>query len=136
MAGETILVVEDEPLVGAELQELLMDLGYSIPEVVDDGSRALEAFREYRPDLILMDIRIKGSIDGVETAAQIRQTSGVPIIFVTAYSDPAIVARVAGVRPDGLLFKPFQEHDLEVAIAGILERRKGQAAESPVPHEP
>jgi len=128
--------VEDEPLVGAELQELLIELGYSTPEVVDDGCQALEAFREFQPDLILMDIRIKGAFDGVETAARIRQTSDVPIIFVTAYSDPAIVARIAAVRPDGLILKPFRERDLEVNIARIIEGRKGQAAESPPPDDP
>jgi CheY-like chemotaxis protein len=132
MAGETILVVEDEPLVGVELQEFLMGLGYSIPGVVDDGSQALEAFRKYRPDLILMDVRIKGSMDGVETATRIRQTSDVPIIFVTAYSDPTILARIADVHPEGLHFKPIREPDLEVNIARIIRNRNGRAAEPPV----
>ena len=132
MAGETILVVEDEPLVGVELQEFLTDLGYSIPGVVDEGTQALDAFRRYQPDLILMDVRIKGSMDGVETAARIRQTSDVPIIFVTAYSDPAILARIADIHPEGLHFKPIREPDLEVNIARIIEKRKGQAAEPPV----
>ena len=127
MAGETILIVEDETLVGMELQELLIGLGYSIPEVVDEGSRALEAVDECRPDLILMDIRIKGSIDGVDTAAQIRKTSDVPIIFVTAYSDPATVARIAGVRSDGLLLKPYQEPALEANIATALEKKRRAA---------
>ena len=131
MAGETILVVEDELLVGVELQELLTDVGYSIPEVVDNGSRALEFVRERHPDLILMDIRIRGSIDGVETAAQIRKTSDVPIIFVTANSDPTYVARINGIRSDGMLFKPFQDSDLKASVAMVFEKRKRPAAESP-----
>lgn len=130
MAGETILVVEDEPLVGVELQEWLTDLGYSIPEVVEDGAQVAQAALKHQPDLILMDVRIRGSIDGVEAASQVRQNSDVPIIFLTAYSDPSTVARIAGVSPDGYLLKPFREKELEANVAMALQKRRNQGNES------
>jgi len=124
MAGETILVVEDEPLVGIELQEWLIDLGYTVPEVVADGSKVIGVTKEIRPDLILMDIRINGAIDGIQAAGEVRRTSDIPIIFLTAYSDPDTVARVIQVRSNGMMLKPFRERELEINVALALEKAK------------
>lgn len=129
MNQKTVLVVEDEALVGLEIREQLTYLGYTVPEVVSSGDRVLEAFNACNPDLILMDIRIKGQLDGIQAAAQIRQTSDVPILFLTSYSDTATVGRAADVLPDGYLLKPFSERELianvELVLLKAQSRLKG-----------
>jgi CheY-like chemotaxis protein len=124
MKAPTILVVEDEALVGMELEEGLTHLGYQVPEVVTKGDEVLAAVERVRPDLILMDIRISGAIDGVEAAAGVRRISDVPLVFLTAYNDPQTLARAAEVRPDGFLIKPFGDRELAAVVASLLARRQ------------
>jgi len=124
MNGPTILVVEDEPLVGMEIQDDLIQLGYQVPEVVTNGDDVQRAMHRHRPDLILMDIRIHGSIDGIQAAAQLRQSSDVPVLFLTAYSDSATLQRAAAVLPDGYLLKPFGERELAASIELALHKVK------------
>lgn len=126
MAGETILVVEDEPLVGVELQEQLTFLGYRVPEVLTEGAEVRGAAARLKPDLVLMDIRLKGQVDGIDAADDLRRTSDVPIMFLTAYSDPRTVSRAATILPDGFLLKPFRERELEVNVAMVLQKSKSR----------
>ena len=116
----TILVVEDEALVGMELEEGLTNLGYWVPEVVTKGDEVASAFDRLAPDLILMDIRIGGSIDGIEAALRVRQHSKVPLVFLTAYNDARTLARATEVRPDGFLIKPFSDRELAELVAKLL----------------
>lgn len=122
MKGATILVVEDEALVGMELEEGLASLGYLVPEVVNRGDEVIAALGRVVPDLVLMDIRIGGAIDGIEAAARIRKVSKVPVVFLTAYNDPQTLARAELVHPDGFLIKPFSETELADVVAELLRR--------------
>ena len=124
MSGTTILVVEDEPLVGMEIQDDLIQLGYLVPEVVTNGDDVQRAMNRYHPDLVLMDIRIRGSLDGIQAAAQLRQSSDVPVLFLTAHSDSATLKRAAAVLPDGYLLKPFGERELATSVELALHKAR------------
>jgi len=117
---KTILVVEDEALVGMELEEGLTALGYAVPEVVTRGDEVFAAMERVRPDLILMDIRIGGSLDGIQAAVRLRQDSPIPLIFLTAYNDPQTMARASQANPQGFLIKPFGEKELAFEIEKAL----------------
>jgi diguanylate cyclase (GGDEF)-like protein/PAS domain S-box-containing protein len=111
-----ILVVEDEAIVTMYLETQLEDMGYRVCATVDNARDAITSVKEHRPDLILMDIVIKGAIDGIEAANIIHRTQPIPIIFLTAYSDEKTVGRAAKTGPYGYLTKPFQSHELRAAI--------------------
>jgi CheY-like chemotaxis protein len=113
-------VVEDEAVVGMELEEGLTQLGYSVPEVVTRGDQVLAAFERVKPDLVLMDIRIAGGIDGIEAATRIRRVSEVPLVFLTAYNDEATLNRAREARPNGFLAKPFGDKELADVVASLL----------------
>ncbi len=121
---KTILVVEDEALVGMELEEGLTYLGYLVPEVVTRGDEVLGAVERVKPDLVLMDIRISGSLDGIQAAVQVRRNYNIPVIFLTAYNDAQTMARAAEARPFSFLIKPFAESQLASHIEAALKRRE------------
>ena len=107
MTGETILVVEDEGLIALHLSEMLEKAGYRVisPALLRrDGIRALET--SPKPDLVLMDIGLAGSLDGIETSRQIRQRHNIPIIFLTAYSNETKIAEAKSISPYGYISKP------------------------------
>ena len=120
MASARILIVEDENIVTMELKARLPALGYSIAAVASSGEEAIARVVETRPDLALMDIRLKGSIDGVEAAERIRTLYDVPVVFLTAYSDDATLQRVKTTEPFGYLIKPFEERELHSTIEMAL----------------
>ncbi len=124
MAKETILVVEDETLVGLELKEDLERLGYFVPEVIERGEAVVQAVARHRPDLVLMDIRLRGSLDGIEAAYQAKAEFDLPIIYLTAYSDPDTLRRAALTGPDAFLLKPFDERELAANVELALSRAK------------
>ena len=113
---ERVLVVEDEIIVAEELREDLERFGYDVPAVLSSGDEVVEAVARLRPDLLLMDIRIEGSVDGIEAAFQARAEFGVPVVYLTAYSDPDTLARAAATRPAAYLLKPFNERELAANI--------------------
>ena len=128
MTSARILIVEDENIVTMELKARLQALGHSIAAVASSGEEAIARAAETRPDLALMDIRLKGSIDGVEAAEQIRTLFDVPVVFLTAYSDDATLERVKATEPFGYLVKPFEERELHSTIdmalyKHVIERR-------------
>jgi len=129
MAGKSILVVEDEPLVGMELQEGLNRLGYHVPQVVTNGDEVQTAMNRFHPDLILMDIHLQGSLDGIQATAKLRETSDVPVLFLTAYSDSATLGRAAEILPDGYLLKPFEERELAANIEMLLLKSQSRMKE-------
>jgi len=120
--GSTILVVEDESLVGLEIKEDLERLGYEVPEVIESGEEVESAVERYKPDLMLMDIHLCGDMDGIEAALKVKSMSSLPVIFITAYSDDAILKRAAQVAPDGFLLKPFEESELAANVRLALAR--------------
>jgi PAS domain S-box-containing protein len=116
MQQRKVLIVEDEQIVATELREILSSLGYSVVGIASSGPDALARADESRPDLILMDIRIKGEMDGIETAVRIMARWDVPVVFVTAHADQETLRRAKATGPMGYLLKPFSERELQVAI--------------------
>jgi len=118
----TLLVVEDESVVAMDLQYQLRDMGYRICACVDNGREAIEHARAERPDLILMDIVLRGELDGVAAASIIGAELQIPVLFLTAYSDDQTVARAAAAMPYGYLTKPFQARELRAGIEVALRK--------------
>ena len=116
MDNKNILVVEDESVVAMHIEESLEKLGYAVAAVVASGEEAVKKAEETRPDLILMDIVLKGEIDGIEAAGQIREKFNIPVIYLTAYADDAILQRAKITEPLGYIVKPFNERELKSAI--------------------
>lgn len=115
-----LLVVEDEGLVALDLKDRLEELGYSVPAIVDNMDDALAAASKDKVDLALMDIRIKGEHDGVETAERLGREFDIPTIFVTAYSDVATLERAKLAEPFGYIVKPFVHVDFRAQIETVL----------------
>jgi serine phosphatase RsbU (regulator of sigma subunit)/CheY-like chemotaxis protein len=120
MAAPKILVVEDEGIVGMELVDALGIMGYEVPPVVPSGDEALAAVAATRPDLILMDIRLSGALDGIETARRIRERFHIPVIYLTAHSDEATIQRAKLSESFGYLLKPFEARALRASIETAL----------------
>lgn len=121
-----LLVVEDEILVARDLQDRLREMGYDVPEVAATGAEALAMVEEFRPDLVLMDIRLRGDLDGVETAERLRGRFAVPVVYLTAYADQVTVERAKVTEPFGYVLKPFQERELESTIAIALYKHQAE----------
>jgi CheY-like chemotaxis protein len=115
-----IMVVEDETLVAMALQSYLESVGYSVPLVATTGIEALEGFKRLEPDLVLMDIHLKGTMSGIEAAGRIKDSYRVPVIYLTAYSDAATLEFAKGTEPYGYVMKPFDERSLEATIEMAL----------------
>ncbi|HOX47546.1 MAG TPA: ATP-binding protein [Spirochaetales bacterium] len=112
-----ILIVEDENIVALDMRMRLEALGYGVRAVVDSGPAALEAMTGPEPpDLVLMDIKLKGAADGIETARAARELVDLPIIFVTAFTDEKTLERAKLASPYGYIVKPFHERELRIAI--------------------
>jgi len=118
----TALVVEDETLIAEELAERLRRLGFSVAATVDSADEAIRIAVQERPDLVLMDIRLKGERDGVHAAAEIRRLVNAPVIYLTAYSDQITLDRVKDTHPYGYVLKPFHERELQVTIELAMHR--------------
>ncbi|MEE2732991.1 MAG: EAL domain-containing protein [Pseudomonadota bacterium] len=122
MQEQKVLIVEDENIVAMDLSRRLAKLGYTVVGMASSGNRALELVETRSPDIILMDIHIRGTADGIEVADQISAQHQIPVIFLTAYSEDTTLARAKQTRPYGYLLKPFSERELHVAIQIALER--------------
>jgi PAS domain S-box-containing protein len=128
MEKARIQIVEDEAIIAMEIESQLQGLGYEVTSIVDTGEKTIEKADEDKPDLILMDIRIKGEMDGVDTAEVIRNRFGIPVIFSTAYLDQERIERAKITIPFGYVLKPIQERDLKVTIEMALYVSKVDAA--------
>lgn len=122
MAETEILIVEDERIVALDLQYQLRRLGYTVSDVASSGEQALRIAEEAQPDVVLMDIRLGGALDGVEAAEELRTFFEVPVVFLTAYADDRTLERAKATEPFGYLLKPFEERELQVAIEIALYR--------------
>ena len=111
-----ILIVENEFIVAEDLKLTLTNLGYDVIAIIDSGEQAIEMAKSKSPDLILMDIKLAGKIDGITTAERIRARQDIPIIYVTAYADQTLLQRVKKTTPFGYIIKPFNERELNVII--------------------
>lgn len=122
MTGASILVVEDHPLTAMHESALLRDLGYAVTGIVFTGEDAISRAGEDGPDVVLMDIRLIGDIDGIQAAREIRNRYGTPVVFVTAgvvREQPGSALPPVGY---GLVIKPFTRADLATAIESVLPR--------------
>jgi signal transduction histidine kinase len=128
MTAPRILIVEDERIIALNMRHQLTKLGYDVPNAVSTGDHALRRIEEAVPDLVLMDINLKGELDGIATATAIRQTSVIPIIYITAYSADETLARAAATNPHGYLLKPFSERELHAMIQVTLARCRTERA--------
>lgn len=128
--SNTVLIVEDEGIVAMEVREYVERLGYAVAGVADSGESALEIAHEQKPDLVIMDIRLKGKMDGIEAAAKMQQVRTVPVIYLTAYSGDDMLERAKVTEPYGYLLKPVEESALRSAIriAMYKHRRDSEAS--------
>ena len=124
MVGEQILVVEDEIIVARNIQNLLENLGFNVPAVVSSGEEAVKKTAEIHPDLVLMDIKLDGDIDGIEAANQIHHSLHAPIVYLTAYADDEILRRAKITEPYGYIIKPLEERELQSNIEIALYKHK------------
>jgi len=120
MAKERILIVEDEKIIALDLKRRLLDFGYEVIGVIPTGEKAIEVAEKEAPDLILMDIMLKGEVDGIEAASKIRHSLDIPVVFLTSYSDPDTLERAKQAEPFGYILKPFKERELVTTIEIVL----------------
>ena len=111
-----IMIVEDEAIVAESLHDQLASLGYIVTGMARSGEDALVLMESGQPDLVLMDIMLEGEMDGVETAFRIKERRGIPVIFLTAYSDEDTLQRAKITEPFGYLIKPYKERELHTTI--------------------
>lgn len=118
MTGEKIkiLIVEDEAMIAMDIEERLKELGYDVPAMVNNGKEAIEQAGIHMPKLVLMDIVIRGEMDGIETAEIIKEMYNIPSLFLTAYDNDATLQRAKKVKPLGYLLKPFDDSKLQDII--------------------
>lgn len=126
MSGERILVVEDESILAMLIKRKLQNWGYEIVDWVDTGKDAIEAAKKTKPDLILMDIVIKGDMDGIEAAKKIRDEMDIPIIYLTAYSNEQVLERAQLTEPYGYILKPFREGEVNANIKMAIYKHKSE----------
>ena len=119
-----ILIVEDERITAEDLRDILTDLGYTVTATVSSGSDAIAQAESNKPDLALMDIRIRGEMDGTETARVLRERFNVPVIYLTAHADTATISRAKSAEPLGYVTKPFQEAELHASIEIALHKHR------------
>ncbi|MBK5286790.1 MAG: response regulator [Bacteroidia bacterium] len=111
-----VMIVEDEMIVAKDLQRILKKLNYETTDPFASGAKALEQLEFLRPDFILLDINLKGDMDGIQLADHIMQNYGIPFVFITAFSDKATLNRAKMVEPYGYIIKPFGEDDIRTTI--------------------
>jgi two-component system, LytTR family, response regulator LytT len=116
MSKYNILVVEDESIVAKDIQHSLKKLGYNVVDTVSTGENAIAAANDKKPDLVLMDIMLKGAMSGIDAAQEIREKLNIPIIFLTAYADESTFSKAKVTEPYGYIIKPFKEIDLHTSI--------------------
>lgn len=115
-----ILVVEDEFVTGLEIRARLEDLGYEVLDILDTGEEAVKKAGELRPDVMIMDITLRGEMTGIEAADFIRREYNIPVIYLTAHSDEATVQKAVHSEPFGYLIKPLDERALHTTIRMAL----------------
>src|SRR5689334_9029196 len=122
MAGERIFIVEDERIVAEDLKMMLERLGFKVVGSAARGDEAIEKMEATKPQLVLMDIRIQGSLDGIDVAEHVVTQFDIPVIYLTAYADEITVDRAKGTLPAGYILKPFEERSLKTTIDLALYR--------------
>jgi CheY-like chemotaxis protein len=120
MAAARILIVEDERLIAIDLQRRLTRLGYTVVALAASGMEAVQKALALCPDVVLMDIRLQGDMDGVEAAQQIHASAAIPVVFMTAYVDEDTQQRMRATSPWGCLYKPFAPNQVQSVLEHVL----------------
>lgn len=123
MAGRQIFIVEDEKIVAEDLKRMLERMGYEIVGSAGNGETALKEIEATKPHLVLMDIRIQGSLDGIDVAEHVFAQFNIPVIYLTAYADDVTVDRAKSTLASGYIMKPFEEKGLKTTIELALYRQ-------------
>ncbi len=121
---EKILVVEDEWIIANDIKDSLADMGYRVTAIASSGEDALAKVEEEPPDLVLMDIVLKGEMTGIATAQAIRARRDIPVIFLTAYDNQYMVDQAKKIDSSGYLLKPFKDRELHIAIDMALHKKQ------------
>ncbi len=124
MEKTKILVVEDESIVAKDIQNSLTKLGYDVPATASSATIAYDKLDEIKPDLVFLDIKLKGDVDGVQIAERIKTEYDIPVIFLTSYVDKSTLDRAKVTEPYGYLVKPFNENDLQSTVEMALYKFK------------
>jgi|SRR5688572_14037189 len=120
MSKIKILVVEDESIVAKDIQNTLTRLGYDVPATASNAVSAFQKLEELRPDLVFLDIKLKGDIDGIQIAEKIKSHYDIPVIFLTSFVDKGTLDRAKVTEPYGYIVKPFNESDLQTTVEMAL----------------
>jgi PAS domain S-box-containing protein len=120
MSKTKILVVEDESIVAKDIQNTLIKLGYDVPATASNAAAAYDKLDEIQPDLVFLDIKLKGDVDGIQIAERIKNAYDIPVIFLTSFVDKQTLDRAKITEPYGYLVKPFSEPDLQSTIEMAL----------------
>ncbi|MCH7414594.1 response regulator [Belliella sp. R4-6] len=124
MKEERILVVEDDINIAENIEEILELLGYVNIDIANSANQAIKIVKKYRPDMIFMDIKLKGDKDGIELGEILKQMVDVPLVFVTSYSDPTIIERAKRINPAGFIVKPFNTNDIHAIVEIVLYNKR------------
>lgn len=122
MAKTKILIVEDENIVAKDLESILQDLGYKVIGIVSNAIDAITMTALHKPNLVLMDIMIKGKTSGIEAAKEIKTKYDIPVVFLTAYADDKTIDNAKDAFPYGYIIKPFKEKELETTIEMAINK--------------
>ena len=122
MVKAKILIVEDEAITANDIQDGLKGFGYDVPAIASSGAEAIKKAEELKPDLVLMDIVLKGDMDGIEAAEHILNRFDIPVVYLTAYIDEARLEKIKGTEPFGYIIKPLEDKELRPAIEMALQR--------------
>jgi PAS domain S-box-containing protein len=120
MEKTRVMVVEDESIVAMDIKMSLQNMGYDVPAIVSSGNNAIEQARKIRPDLVLMDIVLRGTLNGIDAAGRIRSHLNIPVIYLTAYADEKILEQAKITEPAGYIIKPFHDKELHSIIKMAL----------------
>jgi DNA-binding LytR/AlgR family response regulator len=129
MTSPKVLIVEDEPIIAQDLKECLSDKQYSVAKIARSYEEAVRFLEADLPNIVLVDIVLKGEKDGIELATFIRKNYHLPIVFITSHSESSTVRRAAVVKPEGYLVKPFKDEDIYTTVEIALSHYQEQAVE-------
>lgn len=122
MKEANILLVEDEQIAAMDIREMIEQADYTVATVVDTADSAIDALDEHSIDLVIMDIRLNGSRDGIDAVEEINEQYDIPVVYLTAHSDDDTLQRAKKTNPAGFLVKPVTEADLRTTIEMVLEK--------------
>jgi len=124
MTTKRIMVVEDDVIIASLIESRLKKIGYAVSGIFDTGEDAITGAAEQKPDLVLMDISLRGEIDGIDAASEISSCLDIPCVFLTSYSDRDTIERAKATEPDGFILKPFTDEALRSTIEIAFSRKE------------